>query len=485
MNRGIRRVGIAVTLLLLVLVGQLTYLQIIDASNLDNDPRNLRSTLRDINRARGEIRTSDGEVLARSIPSDDGTDFKYQREYPLGGLTAQIVGYQSFVVGNTGIERTYNDELAGRKLELKSLGDVFSGKETTGNVVLALRGSVQRAAQAALGDQRGSVVVLDTTTGGIVAMYSNPTFDPQPLTGHNTKAVSDYFTLMSLDPAKPNLPRAYREIYAPGSTFKVVTSAVGFDTGTTSPTTVYPALSELDLPLTSNTLKNFGGGTCGGNTVFESFVQSCNVTFGAIGLQLGDKFPPGMENFGVGGEAPPLDIYPGAVRSSGLEGVSFADNAPLFAFAGIGQGTVATTPLAMAMVAAAVANGGSMLVPHAAAQILDEDGNVVREFGAEQWKSSMTPATAQVLNQMMQAVVQRGTGTNARIAGVTVAGKTGTAQNDQGAPHAWFIGFAPAEQPRYAVAVIIEHGGAAGQEATGGVVAAPVGRQVLEAALSP
>jgi penicillin-binding protein A len=484
-NRGIRRVGIAVTLLLLVLVAQLTYLQIVDADNLDNDPRNLRSTLRDINRARGEIRTADGEVLARSIPSEDGTDFKYQREYPLGGLTAQIVGYQSFVVGNIGVERSYNDELAGRKLELKSLGDVLSGKETFGNVVLALRGSVQRAAEAALGGQKGSVVVLDVTTGGIVALYSNPTYDPQPLVAHNTKAVSDYFTLLGLDPAKPNLARAYREIYAPGSTFKVVTSAVGFDTGTTSPTTVYPALSELDLPLTNSTLKNFGGGTCGGNTVFESFVQSCNVTFGAIGLQLGDKFPPGMENFGVGGDAPPLDVYPGSVRNSGLEGVSFSDNAPLFAFAGIGQGTVATTPLTMAMIAAAVANGGVMLEPHAAAQILDRDDSVVREIGPRPWKSSMTPATAQVLNQMMRAVVVRGTGTNAQIGGVTVAGKTGTAQNDQGAPHAWFIGFAPAEQPRYAVAVIIEHGGSVGQEATGGVVAAPVARQVLEAALAP
>jgi len=482
MNRGIRRVGIAVTLLLLVLVGQLTYLQIVDAKNLDNDPRNLRSTLRDINRARGEIRTADGEVLARSVPSTDNTDFKYQREYPLGGLTAQIVGYQSFVVGNTGIERTYNDDLAGRRLDL---GSLFSGKDKIGNVVLAMRASVQRAAEAALGGEKGSVVVLDVATGGIVALYSNPTYDPQPLASHDTKAVSDYFTLMSLDPAKPNLARAYREIYAPGSTFKVVTSAVGFDTGTTTPTTVYPALSELDLPLTSNTLKNFGGGTCGGNTVFESFVQSCNVTFGAIGLQLGDKFPPGMEGFGVGGDAPPLDVSPGAVANSGLDGVSFNDNAPLFAFAGIGQGTVATTPLTMAMVAAAVANGGVMLEPHAATQVLDENGDVVRDIGPKQWKSSMTPATAQVLNQMMQAVVQRGTGTNAQIAGVAVAGKTGTAQNSQGAPHAWFIGFAPADQPRYAVAVIIENGGSFGQEATGGVVAAPVGRQVLEAALAP
>jgi peptidoglycan glycosyltransferase len=485
MNRGIRRVGVAVTFLLLVLVGQLTYLQIVDADKLDNDPRNLRSSLRDINRARGEILTSDGEVLARSVPSDDGTDFEYQREYPLGGLTAQTVGYQSFVVGNIGIERSYNDELAGRKLELRSIGDVLRGKEITGTVVLAMRASVQRAAEAALGGQKGSVVVLDVATGGIVALYSNPTFDPQPLAGHDTEAVSEYFALLSLDPAKPNLPRAYQEIYPPGSTFKVVTSAVAFDTGTASPTTVYPARSELDLPLTSNTLRNFGGGTCGGNTVFESFVQSCNVTFAEIGLQLGDQFGPGMEAFGVGGEAPPLDIFPGAVANSGLEGLSFSDNAPQFAFAGIGQGPVSTTPLTMAMIAAAVANGGVMLEPHAAARIVDQQGDVVREIGPEPWKTAMSPATAQVLNQMMQAVVQRGTGTNAGIAGVAVAGKTGTAQNNLPDPHAWFIGFAPADAPRYAIAVLIENGGSFGQEATGGVVAAPVARRVLEAALAP
>jgi peptidoglycan glycosyltransferase len=483
-NRGIRRVGGAVTVLLLVLVAQLTYLQIIDASKLDNDPRNLRSVLRDINRARGDILTADGEVLARSVEATDGTEFEYQREYPLGGLTAQVVGYQSFVVGNVGIERSYNSELAGRASELRSLGDVLRGKETTGTVVLAMRASVQRAAAEALGDQRGTVVVLDVKTGGIVALYSNPTYDPQPLAGHDTKAVADYFAALSADPAKPNLPRAYREIYPPGSTFKIVTSAVAFDTGTATPATDYPALTELDLPLTTNTLKNFGGGTCGG-TVFESFVKSCNTTFAKIGLELGDKFPPGLEQFGVEGEAPPLDIYPGAVRNTGLEGADFETDAPQFAFAGVGQGTVATTPLEMAMVAASVANGGVMLEPRAALEIRDPEGSVVQRFGPTPWKTAMTPATAQALNAMMRAVVDRGTGTHAQIAGVTVAGKTGTAQNSSGSPHAWFVGFAPAETPQYAVVVLVENGGSTGSEATGGAVAAPIGARVLQAALAP
>lgn len=484
MNRGIRRVGVAVTVLLLILVGQLTYLQIIHAEDLDNDPRNNRSVLRDINRARGDIVSADGEVLATSVPSDDHTDFEYQRLYPLGGLTAQIVGYQSFVVGNVGIERTYNDDLAGRTPQLKSLGDFLRGEETTGTVVLNLRTAVQRAAADALGDQKGSVVVLDVRTGGIVAMYSNPTYDPQPLAGHDTQAVNDYFTLLSADPAKPDLPRAYREIYPPGSTFKVVTSAVAFDTGTATPDTVYPTLSALDLPLTSNQLRNFGGATCGG-TVFESFVVSCNTTFAKMGLDLGNKFPPGLERFGVEGPAPPLDVYPGAVANTGLEGADFETDAPQFAFAGIGQGTVATSPLEMALVAQSVANGGVMLEPRAAKEIRDEKGQTVQTFGPKQWKTSMTPATSLTLNAMMQAVVARGTGTRAQIAGVAVAGKTGTAQNSSGDPHAWFIGFAPAAAPQYAVAVIVENGGSTGSEATGGAVAAPIAARVLEAALAP
>ncbi|MEI8000444.1 MAG: penicillin-binding transpeptidase domain-containing protein [Actinomycetes bacterium] len=484
MNRGIRRVGIAVIGLLLVLVVQLTWLQVVDSHTLDHDPRNLRSVLRDINRPRGRIVTADGTVLARSRRVHDGTQFAYQREYPLAGLTAQAVGYQSYVVGNAGIERTYNDVLAGRTPELRSLGDLLQAKETTGTVVLAMRAAVQKVAAAALGDQQGSVVVLDVHTGGVVALYSNPTFDPQPLAGHDTKTVTDYFTLLNANPVHPSLARAFREIYPPGSTFKIVTSAVAFDAGTATPTTVYPTLGALTLPLTSNTLKNFGGSTCGG-TVFESFVVSCNVTFGKMGLELGERFPPGLDGFGFGSAAAPLDVDPGAVRSTGLEGVDFRTDTPQYAYAGIGQGPVTATPLQMALVAQAVANGGVMLAPHAAAELRAVDGRVVKRFGPTPWKTSMTPATAQALTAMMRAVVDRGTGSRAQIAGVAVAGKTGTAQHDGGAPHAWFVGFAPADAPRYAVAVIVESGGSVGSEATGGAVAAPIAAAVLGAALAP
>jgi peptidoglycan glycosyltransferase len=484
-NRGIRRVGTAVTVLILVLVAQLTYLQIVDAKNLENNPLNVRAQLRDINRPRGDIITADGEVAARSVKSTDNTDFKYQRQYPLGPLFSQIVGYQSFVVGNTGIEKSYNEELVGRSpdLQLQNLPDIFSGKQDTGRVVLTVNAALQRLAQQQLGFQRGSVVLLDVKTGGIVAMYSNPSFDAQPLAGHDTKAVNAYFQLLSANPDKPNLPRAYRELYPPGSTFKVVTTGVGLDDGVTSPDKVYPFLSELKLPQTNTTLKNFGGETCGG-TLVESFVVSCNTTFGQIGLDLGNPFVPGMARFGVGDIAP-LDISPGSVQTLGPVAGTFDQDMPSFAQAAIGQRDVAVTPLQMALVAEAVAKGGTILEPHAVGEIRDAADKTVRTIDAKEWRTAMTPTTAQAITSMMEQVVKRGTGTRARIPGITVAGKTGTAQTTPGAaPHAWFIGFAPAEAPRYAVAVLVEHGGSLGSDATGGAVAGPIAAAMLKAALA-
>jgi len=482
-NRAIGRVGTALTVLVLVLVAQLTYLQIVDADNLENDPRNVRSALRDANRPRGPIVTADGVVLARSVPVDDGTEFKYQREYPEGGLFSQVVGYQSFVFGNTGVEKTYNDALVGRdaELQIESLPDLLNGEEATGTVVLSLRADVQRAAVDALAGQRGSVVAIDTATGQILAMYSNPTFDPAPFAGHDTKAVTFYGKALSDDPNKPDLPRAYRERYPPGSTFKVVTASVGIDTGITNPLQEYPVLRELDLPQTDAVLRNFGGSSCGG-TLANSLRVSCNTTFGQVGLDLGDGFVPGMERFGINA-APPLDVAPGAVDSIGPPEGSFQANQPLFAFAGIGQGEVATTPLEMALVAAGVANGGVIMRPHVGAEIRDANNDLVRRIDDGEWRTAVTSTTAQAVNAMMVEVVRNGTGTAAQIPGVTVAGKSGTAEAPNDQTHAWFIAFAPAEAPRVAVAVIVEGGGNLGNEATGGRVAAPIAAAVLRVAL--
>ena len=486
MDRAIRRVGVAVIVLVLVLVAQLTYLQVIDAKHLADDPRNTRGALRDANRPRGPIVTADGVVVAVSKNVDDGTDFKYQREYPDGPLFSQVVGYQSFVIGNSGIEKTYNDALVGRdvQLQLQNIPDLVDGGDSTGTVVLSVRADVQRAAAEGLGFQRGTAVVLDVRTGAVVAMYSNPAYDNQPLASHDTKAVQDYFQALVANPDKPDLPRAYRELYPPGSTFKSITASVAIESAVSSPDTpTYPVLSRLDLPQTDNTLENFGGHSCGG-TLAQSFTVSCNTTFGQIGLDLGDAFVPGMNRFGIGA-VPPLDLSPGAVASIGPRPGSFVDNQPLFAFAGIGQGDVATTPLQMAMVAAGIANGGVLMKPHVGAEIRDSKGDLVRRIATGEWRSAISPGAAQAVAAMMVSVVEspQGTGTAARIPGITVAGKTGTAQADGGPPHAWFIGFAPAEAPRYAVAVLVERGGSAGSEATGGRVAAPIAARLLRTAL--
>ena len=481
MNRSIRNVGIGVTVLILLLVAQLTYLQVYDADHLANDPRNIRFQLRDFSKPRGRILTADDQVLAQSAETKD--ELKFQRFYPQGALFSQIVGYQSFVFGNTGVEKTYNNELAGRDplLQIRNVGDLLAGKEPIGNVVLSTSASLQAAARDALGAQHGSVVVMNPKTGGILAMYSNPSYDPQPFANHNSQAVQNYERLLRASPDNPQLPRAYRERFPPGSTFKVVTSSVALGTGRFTPDSTFPVLTELDLPQTNNTLKNFGGESCGG-TLARSFQQSCNTTFGQIGLDLGNEFVPGMQKFGIG-SAPPLDVSPGAADSVGPPPGSFQDNQPLFAFAGIGQGDVAVTPLQMALSAAAVANNGQIMQPHVADRITDGDDNTVKTIDPKPWRTAMTPQVASTVTTMMISVVEGGTGTAARIPGVSVAGKTGTAQNEQGAPHAWFVGFAPAEDPQVVVAVMVEHGGSVGSEATGGRVAAPIAAQMMRMVL--
>ncbi len=249
-----------------------------------------------------------------------------------------------------------------------------------------------------------------------------------------------------------------------------------------TPETPFPAVREIDLPQTNDTLKNFATLTCGG-TVAESFRQSCNTTFGAIGLQLGDGFVPGMEAFGIG-SSPPLDVSPGAAASGGPPEGSFRENQPLFAFAGIGQGDVFTTPLQLALVGAAIANDGTIMKPHVMAAITDADGGTVRTHEDRSWRTATDAGTAETVTGMMVSVVQAGTGRAAQIPGVTVAGKTGTAQTPNGNPHTWFVGFAPAEDPQVVVAVLVEHGGSAGGDGTGGRVAAPLARQMLELLLS-
>jgi penicillin-binding protein A len=480
-NRPIRRVGYAVTVLILLLVGQLTYLQVVDANNLANDPGNVRKQLKDYNRARGKILTADGQIVAESKPTTG--DFKYQRVYPQVNLFAHVAGYQSFVnlVGSTGVEESYSKVLTGQdtSLRLDNLGNAFSGKADTNDVVLSLTESAQRTAELALRGQRGSVVALDVQTGAVVAMYSNPTFNPNGLAVHDPQFVQQSFNNINSGD-KAALQRAYRDRYSPGSTFKVVTSKAAMEAGLASPDDrVFPELNGFDIPGTNTNLGNFGGGSCGG-TLRESLINSCNATFAALGYELDDRFPPAMQQCGID-SAPPIDLSPGAETSVGPP---VGEEQARFALAGIGQGDVFTTPLQMALIAEGIANNGVIREPHVVSEIRNSDGQTVRTIEPKDWTTCMQPGTAAALTSMMVDVVNEGTATAASMAedGIQVAGKTGTAQTgiEGENPHAWFIAFAPATAPRYAVAVIVEHGGDFGSEATGGQVAAPIAKQMLQ-----
>ncbi|MBW8825080.1 MAG: penicillin-binding protein 2 [Acidobacteria bacterium] len=484
MNRQIRRLGVAMLVLYGVLFAWLNVVQVLRADHYNKDPRNTRAVVRDFGRPRGQIISGDdpGVVLARS--KDVGSHFGRARLYPEHDLFGHITGSYSFTFGSDGVEKSYNTDLTGRgpARSIKHLVDLLRDQETTDDVVLTVRKSVQQVAKAALGNRRGSVVAIDPRDGSILAMWSFPSYDPETVSQLDQNAARDRRNALLANPANPLLARSYRETFFPGSTFKVVTATAGLASGKVTPAQpVYPNLRELDLPDTKETLANFGNESCGG-ALFDVLRVSCNTSFGQMGLDIGgDALVSTAHGFGFG-SVPPLDL-PQATASTIADAGFFAHNRPLLAFTAIGQTTVRATPLQMALVAAAVANGGSVMAPHVMKEVHDVEGDVIRRFRPEVWTTAMSPEEASLLRDAMVGVVTNGTAGRLAVPGVPTAGKTGTAQIGNGSSHAWIMGFAPANAPRVAVAVIVENQRGA-SEATGGRVAAPIGRAVLEAALA-
>ena len=480
MIKEIRRLGILLMALFIALFLNVTWLQVVRSDELANHPGNTRRAVRDFSRARGAITTADGAVLAESVPSDDS--FKRLRRYPEGELFGHITGYLSFKYGVEGLERTYNDELTGRdiRVRLNSIGDAFTERSSTADVILTIRKDVQEVARAQLGNRRGAVVAVDPRSGAVLAMWSFPSYDPNPLAGHDMKAVTQAWDLLQVAPHNPMLPRAYRQRYAPGSTFKVVTATAAVERNPELAGKSYPPEKTLDLPQTDRDLPNFGGGTCGG-PLPELLRVSCNTGFARLGVELGAEALSGeAQDFGFN-DRPPLDL-PAVARSVFPEASAFERNIPALAYSAIGQQDVAASPLQMALVAAAIGNGGVVMKPHVMAEIRDEDAEVLKRYSPELWTQATSPEVAAAVRDMMVNVVARGTGTRAQIPGVNVGGKTGTAQTVGANAHAWFIGFAPAEAPEVAVAVIIESQDGI-SEATGGRLAAPIAQAVMRAVL--
>ncbi|MDQ3107032.1 MAG: penicillin-binding protein 2 [Actinomycetota bacterium] len=478
MDRQIRRVGVVLMGLFVALFLQLNYLQVIRRDALANDPRNTRVAVKDFSQARGQIISADGTVLAKSVPSDD--QFELQRQYPTGDLFGHITGFFSFSYGRTGVERTYGDELAGRDLGFRNIKDVLVERTVTGDVFLTVDKNLQQLARDALGDKRGSVVLLDASNGALLALWGNPTYDPNPLAAHDQKAVQANYGLLNAAANKPLQARTYQETFAPGSTFKVITSAAALERNPEVAARVYPPLKVLDLPQTTATLPNFGGGTCGGG-IADLLKVSCNTGFGQMGLDLGAEAMHGeSSDFGFN-DRPPIDL-PAAARSVFPEPGEFKQDLPGLAKSAIGQESVRATPLQMALVAAGIVNGGSIMKPHVMAEVKDSDGDTVRTYEPAEWKRATSPEVAQQLRDLMINVVETGTATRAKVPGAVVGGKTGTAQTTGDNAHAWFIGFGDANGRKLAVSVIVESQDGV-TEATGGRVAAPIGQQLLKAGL--
>lgn len=463
-----------------VLFAQLNYIQVFRADSLNDDPRNSRKVVENFSRPRGTIVSADGVVLARSEASSD--QFKYQRVYPERELFGHVTGYFNFNFGVTGLEAAYNDELAGNipELDLAKLSDLLVDRDKVGNIDITIRKDVQQTARDALGDQAGSVVAIDPKTGAILAFWSNPSFDPNALSAHDNSA-SNARKLLEAAPSKPLLPKMYAETFFPGSTFKVVTGAIGLQSGRVSLTEPsYPVQTSYDIDFTERNLSNFGGESCGG-PLPEILRVSCNSSFAAMGVEtIGPQLMvQGAESFGFDSR-PPLDMPAPAISVFPKVFPDNEGNGPL-ARASIGQGDTKATPLQMALVAAAIANNGVLMAPHLLSRITDDQGSVVKSFPDRAWRTPLSPQNAEQMRQAMIGVAQSGTATRLQIPGMEVGGKTGTAQlgTDPPKSHAWIIGFAgPPGDAKVAVAVIVE-GQEGASEATGGRIAAPIGQAVM------
>jgi peptidoglycan glycosyltransferase len=483
MNEPIRRLSVLTLILFLALMGAASYIQVLEADSLNADPRNVRTIYREYGNFRGPI-IVDGEAIVYSTPVD--TPFNYQRTYTNGPLYAPVTGYYSTVFGRSGLEQTENALLNGTADALfwSRLGDLFAGEEQEGAAVeLTIRSAVQEAAAEALGSQRGSVVALDPRTGEILAMVTSPSYDPAALASHNTSEVNTNYQTLLADPDKPLINRAIAgDTYPPGSVFKLVVAAAALESGYAADTEVF-APRELTLPQTSNTIRNYGGAACtssGDTTSLEDALRtSCNTAFADIGMSLSWGV---VERKAIEfGWTDQIDVPLAAAGSQ----LPTDPDQPQTAMSALGQYDVRATPLQLAMMAAAIANDGELMSPYLVKAVRAPDLSVLEKAEPSTYSNPMTAGQANELTDMMITVVEDGTGRSARIDGVSVAGKTGTAETGVGGPpHAHFVAFAPADNPVIAVAVIIENGGDLGSEATGGRIAAPVARAVIEAALA-
>lgn len=527
MNRPIRRVAIALGVLFAAIFVNLNFVQVVKSDEYRNHDGNKRVLLNEYASPRGQI-VVQGTAIALS--KQTGDELKYLRSYPQGELYAPVTGFYSYVYGRSGIEESEDEVLSGDDPRLfgTQLGSLLTGRNPKGgSIQLTLNKAAQAAAYRAMKGadgkmRRGAVVALDPTTGAILAAVSTPSYDPNALSSHNANTMERAWSKLNDDPAKPMLNRAFNELYAPGSVFKVIVSAAALsdtaakitpDTRLPAPNGYWPfdpkKTSACPHDPASSCVQNFDGETCdNGKTATLAFAlaKSCNTAFAALAVDRlgGQRIADQAKLFGFddpySGDPPdlchppalnvPLPVCTSTVGST----ADLADKGSL-SHTSFGQQDVRITPLQAAMISAAVANNGSLMKPYLVAKELSPNLSTLSQTEPTQLSQALDPDLDAELQEMMEGVVTapEGTGGAARIsdiAGVVVGGKTGTADTGifvngkETPPHAWFSGFALQNgAPKIAVAVIIENGGVNGNETTGGLAAAPVAKAVMEAYL--
>ena len=498
MNRPIRNLAVACLVLFLALMINVTYLQYWqsdDLTSLSKHADNTRVRKANYSQPRGAI-TAGNKVIAESREVDD--QYKYLRFYPAGPQYAAISGFFAYSFGPTGIEATQNDVLSGEdpKLFAKRVVDLLRNEPTQGGTIATtINPAAQQAAfdgLRALGENvQGSVVALEPSTGRILAMVSSPSYEPNNLASHDFVNVEKVWKRLIANKLSPLNNRAIEETLPPGSTFKLITSAAALESGKYDPDTRVKGGASLDLPLTSKNLVNEGGSSCGGDpiTLRQALEVSCNVSFGWLGLKLGaEALREQARKFGFEQVYfHDLDDALTSQASSEFVGIDGElPDKPQTAFSAIGQSNVRATPLQMAMVAAGIANGGRVMRPYLVDEIKSADLEVIDKTTPKiLTRRALSPTHASELTDMMVSVVDNGTGTNAQIPGIRVAGKTGTAQSAADRPpYAWFVCFADAgNDPKVAVAVLVQNAGVDRGEISGNGLAAPIAKRVMEAVL--
>jgi penicillin-binding protein A len=471
-NALIRRTALVATVLFLALMVNVSVVQLWRQASLSDDNRNRRVLDAEFAQNRGAILAGDIQI-ATTTPVKDR--FQYQRSYPLGSLYATVTGWYAYDFGRSGLESKYSTELAGTASSqtLDRLVDMFTGATPVGATIqTTINPKLQQVAAQQLGTKKGAVVALDPKTGAILAMVSTPTYDPNTLATHDLTAARAAWTALNADATRPLSDRGTREIYPPGSTFKLVTAAAALENGI-APDTLINTPSQLKLPNSSSVLGNESN--CGNTqqTMDRALQLSCNTAFANLGAMLGgDKIRAQAEKFGFN-TTPMTDVN--AAKSQFPLRIDAAQTM----LSAIGQYDVAASPLQMAMIAAAITNDGVLKTPYLVSEVRSADLRVLYRHGPDD-KQALSAASAQALQQMMVNVVQKGTGTKAQVSGVVVGGKTGTAQTDpKKNPYAWFVSFA--RDPDIAIAVFIEDANVDRTDIAGGALAGPIAKALIEA----